>query len=113
MLSTFCRAICSKEQDHMTSQYCDADDLRSTFKSLKDSKHEYDSCIYERKNADGTKIKSGLYDELIDTPKVMDAFINATCGLGTAKSMDEDMKRDWLDQFTADDVLMLWNSGWM
>lgn len=97
----------------MNSECCNADDLMDIFQSIKDSKHEYRSCIYERKNDDGTKFKSGLYDELIDTPKLMDAFINATCGLGTAKSMDEGMKRDWLDQFTADDVLMLWNSGWM
>lgn len=97
----------------MDNECINTDDLRNTFQSLKDAHHKYDSCIYERKNDDGTKIKSGLYDELVDTPKVMNAFINATCGLGTAENMDEDMKRDWLDQFTSDDVLMMWNSGWM
>lgn len=43
----------------------------------------------------------------------MDAFINATCGLGTAASMNDDMKRKWLDQFTFDDVVMMWNNGMM
>lgn len=97
----------------MDEEYCNADDLKSTLESLKGANHKYKSCIYERQNDDGTKIKSGLYDELVNTPKVMNAFINATCGLGTADSMDDDMKRDWLDQFTTDDVLMMWNSGWM
>lgn len=96
-----------------TNDIDDIEDLKNTLKSLKNAEHPYRSCIYERTNDDGTKFKSGLYDLLIDTPKVMDAFINATCGLGTAKSMDEDMKKDWLAQFTDDDVLMLWNSGWM
>lgn len=82
-------------------------------KSSHNNHHDFHSCIYERKNDDGTKFKSGLYDELVDTPKVMNAFINATCGFGTADSMDESMKRDWLDQFTADDVLIMWNGGWM
>lgn len=91
----------------------DIEDIKKTLESLKNAEHTYKSCIYERTNDDGTKFKSGLYDLLIETPKLMDAFINATCGLGTAKSMDEGMKRDWLDQFTDDDVLMLWNSGWM
>lgn len=91
----------------------DIDDIKNILKSLKNAEHTYKSCIYERTNDDGTKFRSGLYDLLIDTPKLMDAFINATCGLGTAKWMDENMKRDWLDQFTDDDVLMLWNSGWM
>ncbi len=97
----------------MDEEYCNADDLKSTLESLKGANYKYKSCIYERQNDDGTKIKSGLYDELVNTPKVMNAFINATCGLGTADSMDDDMKRDWLDQFTTDDVLMMWNSGWM
>lgn len=96
-----------------TNDIDDIEDLKNILKSLKNAEHSYRSCIYERTNDDGTKFKSGLYDLLIDTPKVMDAFINATCGLGTAKSMNEGMKRDWLDQFTADDVLILWNSGWM
>ena len=71
----------------------DIEDIKKTLESLKNTEHTYRSCIYERTNDDGTKFKSGLYDLLIDTPKVMDAFINATCGLGTAKSMDEDMKK--------------------
>lgn len=96
-----------------TNDIDDIEDIKKTLESLKNVEHTYKSCIYERKNDDGTKFKSGLYDLLIDTPKVMDAFINATCGLGTAKSMDEGMKRNWLDQFTDDDVLMLWNSGWV
>lgn len=96
-----------------TNDIDDIEDLKNILKSLKNAEHSYRSCIYERTNDDGTKFKSGLYDLLIDTPKVMDAFINATCGLGTAASMDEDMKRNWLDQFTPDDVTMLWNNGWM
>ena len=96
-----------------TNDIDDIEDLKNTLESSENAEHTYRSCIYERTNDDGTKFKSGLYDLLKDTPKVMDAFINATCGLGTAKSMDESMKRDWLDQFTDDDVLMLWNSGWM
>ena len=96
-----------------TNDIDDIEDIKKTLESLKNAEHTYRSCIYERTNDDGTKFKSGLYDLLIDTPKVMDAFINATCGLGTAASMDEDMKRNWLDQFTPDDVIMLWGSGWM
>lgn len=94
----------------------DIEDIKKTLESLKNAEHTYKtykSCIYERRNDDGTKFKSGLYDILAVEPVVMDAFINATCGLGTATAMDDDMKRDWLDQFTFDDVLMLWNSGWM
>ena len=87
--------------------------LSNIQKSSHNNHHDFYSCIYERKNDDGTNFKSGLYDELVDTPKVMNAFINATCGLDTAGSMDESMKRDWLDQFTADDVIMMWNNGWM
>ena len=91
----------------------DIEDLKNTLESLRNAEHTYESCIYERTNDDGTRFKSGLYDLLIDIPRVMNAFINATCGLGTAASMDNDMKRKWLDQFTEDDVIMLWNSGWM
>lgn len=96
-----------------TNDIDDIEDIKKTLESLKNAEHTYRSCIYERTNDDGTKFKSGLYDILVVEPVVMDAFINATCGLGTAPAMDDDMKRDWLDQFTFDDVLMLWNSGWM
>lgn len=96
-----------------TNDIDDIENLKNTLESLKNTEHTYKSCIYERTNDDGTKFKSGLYDLLIGTPKVMDAFINATCGLGTAPAMDDDMKCDWFDQSTFDDVIMLWNSGWM
>lgn len=89
------------------------DDVNSVLKKMKSSEHTCKSCIYDRTDNNGMKLKSNLYDTLSVEPIVMDAFINATCGLGTASSMDESMKRDWLDQFTFDDVVMMWNNGMM
>ena len=80
---------------------------------METSEHTYKSCIYDRTDDNGEKLKSNLYDILSVEPIVMDAFINATCGVGTASSMNDDMKRDWLDQFTFDDVVMMWNNGMM
>lgn len=80
---------------------------------MKTHEHTYKSCIYNRTDNNGMKLKSNLYDILSVEPIVMDAFINATCGLGTASSMNDGMKRDWLDQFTFDDVVIMWNNGMM
>lgn len=87
--------------------------INEVLASMASSQHTYKSCIYDRTDDNGMKLKSNLYDTLSIEPVVMDAFINATCGLGTAASMNDDMKRKWLDQFTFDDVVMMWNNGMM
>lgn len=59
------------------------------------------------------KTKSGLYDQLKDSPWVINDFVNATYGFGSAKEMNEDMKRDWLDQFTMQDVEVAYENGFL
>ena len=73
------------------------DDINDVLASMVSSQHMYRSCIYERTDDNGMKLQSNLYDTLSIEPVVMDAFINATCGLGTAPAMNDDMKRKWLD----------------
>ena len=56
----------------------------------------------------GALRKSGLFEKLSPVPELRDRFIDATLGLGCAESMTDDMKRDWIDQFTMDDVEYYW-----
>ena len=55
--------------------------------------------------------ESSLYERLSPVPELRDRIIDATLGLGCAESMTDDMKRDWLDQFTMDDMEFYWANG--
>lgn len=54
------------------------------------------------------KKKSGLYDTMKFNMGLVDSFIDCMKGYGSARTMTEQQKRDFLDNYTMDDMEILY-----